>query len=236
MYRRRSVVLVAVLFSQVSAGATTMFPVERICPVGGEKFQSFEIGSTSQFGMRLDFRPNGPAAYLPWVQCPNGFVVFKDEKEFTKAEIDVLTPIVGGADYQRMRKEHTIAYLVVHLRRALGASDADLAWLILKAAWESEAGTGNAMRQRYLVEAHLAMLARAKARTAHDDEWWAVSIVAAEIERQRSRFAEALALLAALPVSEIAANDVKRALIAQIKEHADRKDPNPADFKASDDR
>ena len=56
------------------AQATTLFTVERTCPIGGAKYPSVEIGSTSQFGMRLDLRPNGPAAHLPWVKCPNGFI------------------------------------------------------------------------------------------------------------------------------------------------------------------
>jgi hypothetical protein len=234
-YRSLVMVLAAMAFLS-PARATTMFPVERTCPVGGERFQSFEIGSTSQFGMRLDFRPNGPAAHLPWVVCPNGFVVFKDESEFTKAQIAILTPLVNGVDYQRMRREHVTAYLAVHLQRALGATEVDLAWLMLKAAWEAESGQGRTMRPRYLGEAYTAMVARAKARTKHDEEWWAVSIVAAEIERQRGRHDEALVLLAALPVGELAAADVKRALIEQIAEHARRRDASPADFKAAGDR
>jgi hypothetical protein len=236
MHHRWLVIALVVLAGLCAAQATTMFPIERTCPVGGEKYQSFDIASTSQFGMRLDFRPNGPAAHLPWVVCPNGFVVFKDEKSFTKVEIAILTPIVTGADYQRMRKEHVTAYLAVHLQRALGDSESDLAWLILKAAWESEFGHGLAMRPRYLGEAYAAMVARAKSQTKHDDEWWAVSIVAAEIERQRGRHDEALALLAALPLAELPAGDFKRALIEQISDRARRRDAAPADFKGPEDR
>lgn len=221
----------ALLASLATAGATTMFPVERTCPIGGEKYQSFEIGSTSQFGMRLDLRPNGPAAHLPWVECPNGFVAWKDEKEFTKEEIAKLTPIVAGDEYQRMRKEHVIAYRVVYLRRALGESDAALAWLILKAAWEAEDTNKGTLRQSYLAEAHAAMTARAKAAASHDEDWWSASIVAAEIERQRGRFRESIAALDALPLGDLKPDDVKRAVIAQIKDLARRNDAKPADFK-----
>ena len=160
-------------FNTVNTYATTLFPIERACPVGGKRYQSVEIGSTSQFGVRLDLRPIGPAAHLPWVECPNGFVVFKDEKEFTKDEIAKLTPIVASAEYQHMRKEHTTAYRAVYLRRRLGESDTALAGLILKAAWEAE-DEGREMeklRQRYLEEAYNAFIARAKTRVTHDDEW-----------------------------------------------------------------
>lgn len=232
MFHRPVIAIAAALASLAAANATTMFPVERTCPVGGEKYQSVEIGSTSQFGMRLDLRPIGPAAHLPWTECPNGFVVWKDEKEFTKEEIAKLTPIVESEAYQRMRKEHVTAYRVVYLRRALGESDAALAWLLLKAAWEAEDGNRETLRQSYLGEAHAAMVARAKAATTHDEDWWAASIVAAEIDRQRGRFAELITALDVLPVGEPKADDVKRAVIAQIKVLARQGNAKPADYKS----
>lgn len=224
--------IAAALASVAAAHATTLFPVERVCPIGGEKYQSVEIGSTSQFGMRLDLRPIGPAAHLPWTECPNGFVVWKDEKEFTKEEIAKLTPIVASEPYQRMRKEHVTAYRVVFLRRALGESDTALAWLLLKAAWEAEDSNREALRQSYLGEAHAAMIARAQASASHDEDWWAVSIVAAEIDRQRGRFAESITALDALPVGELKADDTKRAVIAQIKALARQGNAKPADYKS----
>ena len=219
----------AILAFVATAQATRIVPVQKTCPIGGAKYESFEIMSTSQFGMRLDLRPNGPAAHLPWDECPNGFVVWKDA--FTPDEIAKLTPVVASAEYQQMRKEHTTAYLVVHLQRALGVGDSDLAWLLLKAAWEAE-DHKEELRQRYLSQAQPAMIARAKSRTSHDEEWWAASIVAAEIERQRGRFTEALALLAALPVSELKADDVMRAVIDQIRSQANRRNARPADFES----
>jgi hypothetical protein len=158
-------------FNIVNTYATTLFPVERICPIGGEKYQSTEIGSTSSFGMRLDTRPIGPAAYLPWVECPNGFVVFKDEKDFSKAEIEKLTPVVASSEYQRMRKEHMIAYRAVYLRHSLGESHADLARLILQAAWQAEDENMEKLRQDYLEEAYNAFIAQAKTRKNHNEGW-----------------------------------------------------------------
>jgi len=93
-----------------AATATTLYPLERTCPVGGEKYASVGIGSTTQLGMRLDLRPMGPAANLPTPVCPNGFVVFKDETRFTEAEIAKLTPLVASDAFQRARQEHTEAY------------------------------------------------------------------------------------------------------------------------------
>ena len=59
-----------------AAEATTMVAVDRTCPIGGEVYESFDIASTTQMGARLDRRPMGPAATIPWVECPNGFIVY----------------------------------------------------------------------------------------------------------------------------------------------------------------
>lgn len=214
-----------------AAGATTMSAVERTCPVGGETYPSVQINSTTRLGMRLDTRPTGPAAHLPWIECPNGFVVYKDETEFTAAEVATLTPVVAGEAYQRLRQEHVTAYRVVHLRRALGESDRALAWLLLKAAWEAEDAGKETLRQAYLSEALVALQARAAAATVGDDDWWTSLLMAAEIERQRGRFAEAVAALDALRPDQLPADDVRLRVIAQIRDRATRSDPQPAEFE-----
>jgi hypothetical protein len=211
-----------------AAEATTMSTIERTCPIGGEVYESFQINSTTRLGSRLDMRPMGPAAALPWVECPNGFIVYKDEKEFTAAEIATLTPIVAGDTYQRLRREHVAAYRVVHLQRALGKSDREVAWLLLKAAWEAEDEGKEPLRQAYLIEAEAALEARAAAGTAGSDDWWTAQIVIAEVERQRSRFPEALAALDVLPTSQLPADDIRLAVIKQIRDHATRGDAKPA--------
>jgi hypothetical protein len=106
--------------------------------------------------------------------------------------------------------------------------------LILKAAWEAEDENRETLRQTYLTVAHAAMVARAKAASSHDEDWWAASIVVAEIDRQRDRFRESIVALDALPVGELKPDDVKRAVIAQIRDLARRGDAKPADFKSKD--
>lgn len=211
--------------------ATTVFPLERTCPIGGEKYSSVGIGSTTQLGIRLDLRPMGPAGELPSIVCPNGFVVFKEEKSFTDAEIARLTPFVASDEFQRARQEHTTAYRAVLENRALGEDDAKLAFLLLKAAWEAENPGFEKQRERYLTEAYAAFTARLQASSTHDEAWWTGMLVRAEIERQRQRFPESTALLDALPLQELAPDDMKRDVIAQIRQHAEAKDPKPAPFK-----
>lgn len=230
--RVSSITVLAFGLSFVLAGgaaeATTMVTVDRTCPIGGEVYKSFDIASTTQMGMRLDTRPMGPAATIPWVECPNGFIVYKDEKEFTAAEIATLTSVVASEAYQRLRREHVAAYRVVHLQRALGKSDADVAWLLLKAAWEAEDLGKAALRQAYLAEAEGALEARAATATAGSDDWWVARIVIAEVERQRSRFPEALAALDALPADQLPADDVRVRVIKQIRDHATGGDSQPS--------
>jgi hypothetical protein len=219
------------LSSALAAGvaeATTMSRVDRTCPIGGEVYESFQINSTTQMGARLDTRPMGPAAAIPWVECPNGFIVYKDEKEFTADEIATLTPVVASDGYQQLRREHVAAYRVVHLQRALGQSDAEIAWLLLKAAWEAEDEGKDSLRQAYLVEAEAALEARAAAGTAGSEDWWTAQIVIAEIERQRSRFPQALAALDVLPTAQLPADDIRLRVINQIRTHATREDAKPA--------
>ena len=219
------------LCTSFPATGTTLFPVERTCPIGGEKFQSVEIASTTQMGMRLDLRPLGPAGHLPWIECPNGFVVFKDEKTFTKEEISKLTAFIASDEYQHARTEHTTAYRAVLQRRALGEDDAALAFLILKAAWEAESPDFEKQHERYLREAYDAFTARSRGSSAHDEAWWTASLMLAEIERQRQHFRETTMLLDALPLSELAKDDVKRDVIAQIRKHTVAEDAKPAEFK-----
>ena len=227
----RATVLVLGLSFALAGGAaeaTTMSTVDRTCPIGGEVYESFQINSTTRVGSRLDLRPMGPAGVIPWIECPNGFIVYKDEKEFTAAEIATLTPVVASDAYQRLRREHVAAYRVVHLQRALRKSDRELAWLLLKAAWEAEDEGKDSLRQAYLIEAEAALEARAAADPAGSDEWWTAQIVIAEIERQRSRFPEALAALDVLPADQLPADDVRLAVIKQIRDHATRGDAKPA--------
>jgi hypothetical protein len=212
------------------AQATTLMPVERTCPVGGAKYPSFEIGSTSSFGSRLDLRRIGPEGHLPTVECPNGFVVFKAEDEFTPAEIATLTPVVASAAYQAARRDEPIAARTVLLRRALGASEADLRHLLLLAAFQAEDAQHEDTRQKYLALAASAYDAFLAAHAVRDDEWWVATIRAAEIARQRGRFDDAIRIadsVAALtPPGDGWLGDVAK----QIKARALAKDAVPAAY------
>lgn len=225
-------IAIGLLFAFVIAPvhATTIYQVERTCPVGGEKFKSFGIGSTSSFGVRLDLRPGGPAAHLPTPECPNGFVIYKEEADFTADEIAKLTPVVASAEYQRMRTEHVMAYRIAYLRRAAGEPEKDLGWTLMRAAFEAEDSQKEDLRQKYLGEARTAYEALRAANTGHNDPWWTSGLLLAEIARQQSRFDDAIAAVDALPLSEAPADSMIAEAARQIRAKAVAHDPKPAQF------
>ncbi|HEX4301967.1 MAG TPA: hypothetical protein VHZ78_04200 [Rhizomicrobium sp.] len=224
--------LAALLVLCGGAHATTLFPRDRTCPVGGETFKSFAIGSTSSFGARLDLRPMGPQAHLPTVECPNGFVVFKAEEDFTPAEIATLTPVVASATYQAARQTEPIAGRTVLLMQALGTDEAGLRNVLLLAAFEAEDAGAEDLRQKYLTRAAAAYDAFVAAHPAQDEDWWVAKLRAAEIARQQSRFDDAIRIadgLASLkPPGDGWFGDVAK----QIKAKAVLKDAAPAPFES----
>jgi hypothetical protein len=226
----------AVLFAlaAIPAQSTTMMKVTRTCPVGGAKYESFEIMSTSSFGRRLDLRPIGPAAYLPFVECPNGFIVFKEEADFTAEEIAKLTPVVESAEYQRLRTEHVAAYRVAHLQRALGEQERNLGWTLMRAAWQAEDARKESLRQTYLAEARRAYEGQRAANTTPTEDWWTASIMLAEIARQQSRFDDAVAEIDALPKGQLPADSPIPKVAQQIRAKAVARDAAPAPIESGD--
>ena len=86
----------------------------------------------------------------------------------------------------------------------------------------------DSLRQAYLAEAEAALEALAAAGPADSEGWWVARIVIAEVERQRGRFPQALAALDALPADQLPADDMRLAVIKQIRDHATREDAKPA--------
>lgn len=224
-----NLLLAASLLASVGAYATTMQPVERTCPVGGARYPSFEIMSTSSFGLRLDLRRNGPAAFLPYVECPNGFIVFKDEKEFSAEEIAKLTPVVSTSEYQAARKSEVEAYRVVLLRRALGTSEAALRHQLMQAAFEAEAQRPE-LREKYLALSAAAYRAYLAGHSTQDREWWVAQLRLAEIARQQGHFPEAVAGVEALKTAADPDPIWFRQVASQIRAKATAGEREPADF------
>jgi len=189
MHKAMFVLLAALAAVPIPAGATTSYPQDFTCPVGGEKFQDQVIASHSSWGYRPDGRPYGTLPWVPLPECPgNGFLLFQDE--FTPQEIAILTPLVESAEYQAMRTAETEHYRAWWLQRALGsASAASLAETLLVASWQSDGQP--ARKARY----QRAFVTAADAIRLNDPAWLVLSLRSANARRELGDFAGAAALL-----------------------------------------
>lgn len=193
-------VAVAALFGAIlaagSSDASTFIPVIKTCAVGGEKFKFLDQASSTSWGqlpdgMRIGTGPN--PGTLP--QCPtNGLVMYR---EFDKATVAKLAPIVAGGDYQAIRASETPYYLAYWLEKRLG--DDSPAWLLLAAGWEAKNVDPASPRARRYAEEFIALVA---ALPVNDTSLESIALRAraANALREVGRFAEAEALRASIKV------------------------------------
>lgn len=186
-------------FLAAPALASTYFTVEKICPVGGQKFKYQSLGSISTWGAFPDGMPIGSGMFpvqLP--QCPgNGLVMFRD---FDKAAVAKLTPYVGGTEYRELRAAgETPYYLAYQTSRML--ADPEPEWLLLSASWEAKnAGEAESARAaRY--NAEFVDLVKQRAISATEFESIALRARAANALRELGRFDEAEALRASIVIA-----------------------------------
>jgi len=172
--------------------ATTVFPQDFTCPIGGEKFQDIVVGSYSSWGSRPDGRRYGTLPWVPLPKCPgNGFLLFKDD--FTPEEIAILTPMVESAEYQALRDAETQHYQLWWLMRALPDTDpARLASALLVASWQADGDP--ARKTRY----QQAFIKAAEALPTDSEDWFIYNLRAANARRELGEFDAAEARIAAL--------------------------------------
>jgi hypothetical protein len=229
-YTQWAAALIALVLASGQSFATTIYRTERTCPVGGEKYQSFGIGSTSSFGMRLDLQRLGPQAHLPYIECPNGFVVTKDEADYTPDEIAKLTVVVASEVFQTARKIAPPALRVVLQQEALGSSDAEMRWALFRVAFESEEGNRE-LRLVFLERTETAHRAALAVLAKDSDEWWFAALRRADLLRQLGRFDDCIAVAEDLAKAAAGRTDILPAVAAQILEHARAHDAAPAEFR-----
>lgn len=177
-----------------AAPATTLSEQKFVCPIGGEKFNAFVIGSMTTWGQRPDGMPYGTTTIVPMTECPgNGFIFF--EEEFTKSDIQRLTPLVSGTDYQSLRRTDTQYFRAWWLMNRLGRDPYDTAQKLLVASWESDSDLARKIRyQRSYVAAVDALPTSAAKQT---DLFW-MNVRSANLLRELGEFAKSDALLARL--------------------------------------
>jgi hypothetical protein len=192
-----------------AAAALSLGPVPKVvCPVDGrifeargggpgsyrEPWRSF-LGSYREYGSALDLMPTG-ATLAPWplAKCPsNHFVIYK--QKFTADELSRLRRYVASAEYRALAAEHTSYYLAAALQAHLGATSAQLRYVLLQATWQARVGP---LYRDYAQKA-LEAFTQALAGPARDPEEWLLDqFLAGELERRLGRFDQAVARFRAL--------------------------------------
>lgn len=184
--------------------ATTYAPVLRTCPIGGEKFEGYEMMSNSYFGERPDGKPYSPTPVRPIPECPkNGFVIF--DKALTPAELARLTPLIETAEYRALREAETQYYRAWWLLSRSGRNDAYLeAEFLLTASWESDEEPDRKVRYQTAFVAAASSLVR---DSNNSENWFWLNLRAANALRELGRFNEAAARLDSLDREEILPRD-----------------------------
>lgn len=181
------------------AGATTFFDEEFTCPVGGEKFTAAVIGSSSSWGQRPDGMSIGGVAPWPVVECPqNGLPLYREE--FDRDEIEQLATLIQTPEFQQMRRDDTPYKRIWWLRSKLGAEPYSLAVDLLQASWEPS--PVSALRSRYQLEFAEAAIALQRTEERADDWFW-LTLRAANAYRENRMFDKAGALLASINSSDM---------------------------------
>lgn len=137
MIRLTKALLAASATALVTLPASAGFPVQidKVCPVGGEKFTHTTTGSYSIFGARPDGKPFGSWTFpIAIPQCPeNRLVVYRD---FEEDEIEELTKLVRSDEYKALHEE-TSYYRAAWLAKKMDAEDQLLSHsLLLRATWQ----------------------------------------------------------------------------------------------------
>jgi hypothetical protein len=175
--------------------ATTYSEVVQKCPVGGEKFNALEVGSSTSWGQRPDGRDYGTLPIWPLKVCPkNGFVIFDDV--FSSEELRQLTDAVNSPDYQALVKAGEVPhYRASWLAGRINRPIEQRAGFLMQAGWDSDDLAER--KQRYQREfADLAL--QLDLQTAGKNENFWLSLRGVNALRELGDFEKAAVRIAAL--------------------------------------
>ena len=141
--------LVTIGFCSFAAHASIPWPVEVVCPVGGEKFEYYETAAYTIFGSRPDGKPYGTWVFPnPLAECPTNKLIIFDK--FTDEEIDKLKVIIASPEYLQLAVAHTPYYRAYWLAKALNRTREEQRSLMMQATWEAD--KKDTLRKEYLRE------------------------------------------------------------------------------------
>jgi len=211
----------------LSAPAMTFMEQSFVCPIDGQSFSARIAASGTSFGRYFDAQDYGPIASPgPLPVCPgNGFIVDEPERRYDEAGLARLRAFVASPEYRRWVAQETPYYRLAKQQAYFGASEDEIAQVLLAATWEA-----GARYPRYAAEALQAWQKRAL-REAGSDRAYASRMLVGELQRRLGRFDEARASFEALradagfPGKHVAADDaayLRKIVEAQLKLIRDR--------------
>lgn len=178
-----------------------VFVEQRVCPIGGERFDAFSLGTHSTYGAYLDLTE---VSYLTFpiaiAVCPsNGFVDYKET--YSDSELATLGATIATPEYKALLGHHTSWFLFAELmERSNFASgeDVELWWIRSRAAAEAQAcdtGQFEAYARLALAQIELEL----EALPANDSAFWPMQLMAANYDRRLGDQTRAIERMKQLP-------------------------------------
>lgn len=159
------------------------------CPVGGEKFKAFYLGTYSTYGRHLDWEPVSYMRFpVPLPVCPtNGFVVAK--KDYTKEELEKIKKVLESKTYKDIyAQKHATFYLFAKFKELNEEKFDDYWWLYLNATWEADNCKNKVRYKEYALETISAANKRLPGVKDSEELYWVLKTVTADLYRRIGDF------------------------------------------------
>lgn len=213
------------------------------CPIGGETFDTLQLGTHSTFGIYLDLRPVsyiGLPAPLP-VCAKNGMVVTRPK--YTPEELAAIGKAIETDDYKKTYAGKQATYFLYAEQLRLAGLD-DPAWgerwqHLLSASWEADVCHDKEKYKSYATAAIAAMQAAFKATKATDEFYWTLGLLIPELQRRLGDFKGATASLLELGGDLPEQPEQKKTvglMIDLLKAAITRKDSDPVQVKEREEK
>jgi hypothetical protein len=159
------------------------------CPIGGEKFKAFHLGTYSTYGRHLDWEPVSYMRFPVGIPvCPtNGFVISK--KDYSKDELEKLKKIIESKTYKDIyAQKHATFYLLAKMKELNEEKFDDYWWLYLNATWEADNCKNKDRYKEYALETISATRKRLAELKDTEEDYWVLKTITADIYRRIGDF------------------------------------------------
>ena len=166
-----------------------IYEKEAVCPVGGEKFKAFYLGTYSTYGRHLDWEPVSYMRFpVPLPVCPsNGFVLAKEE--YSKEETEKFKKVVESKTYKDLyAQRHATYFLFAKIKELNEEKFDDYWWLYLNATWEADNCKNKVRYKEYALEAISAGNKRLAELKDSEEVYWVLKTVTADLYRRIGDF------------------------------------------------